>query len=401
MSEPKKNVIQEMFFNFADDLSKQRSLQICSDHLQGSWSSLTEDDIDLNTIQAGFVNRLFLCHNKKSDEKVIIRLYGGKVMKLVEENILRNVGLEGEVLIFHLMDVNGIGPGLLGVFDGGRVEEYLEGGHTLSNDDCKNNEVMGAFARKLAKMHSLNVPMNKNPKNFIKIIRDNFEKYLEPYNQLLKETGFPVGSPEEHKQMVDFAVNYDWTKLIDWFEKTLPSIKTRNVFSHGDMNRANFMVNSNKTGDDQVTFLDFEFTGYNYRGCDIGYHFKNRQIDVSKFAEEGKNGYDTNIAYPSEEERRFFIREYLKVATKLYDSVDESIDNEDHLLLEAEFYGGLYQLFFTSFTLTFISKSSDQFKNMELSFHPGIMMAGFAYDAEDRKNNVIDYVKKFSKLSLN
>ena len=60
MSDPKTNVIQEMFFNFADDLSKKRTLEVCSSHLQGSWSSLTQDDIDLNVIQTGFVNRLFL-----------------------------------------------------------------------------------------------------------------------------------------------------------------------------------------------------------------------------------------------------------------------------------------------------------------------------------------------------
>lgn len=397
MSEPKKNAIHEMFFNFADDLSKAKALELVSGHLQGSWLDLSEDDIDLNIIQAGFVNRIFVCHNKKSNEKVIIRLYGGKVTKTLTENILRNVGLEGEVLVFHLMDVNGIGPGLLGVFDGGRVERYLEGGHTLKVKDCADNETMGALARKLAKMHSLQIPFNKNPKDFIGIIRESFSKHLGPYNQMLKEKELPEGSSEEFKQAVKFSLTYDWNQLIDWFADTFPKIKTRTVFSHNDMNLANFMVLPDKSGDEKVTFLDFEFSGYSHRGCDIGHHFKNRTIDVNKFTEEGGNAFDTNIPYPTEEERRFFIREYLKVARETYNPVDESIDNEDHLLIETEFYGGLYQLFFTSFMLSTV----EQFKHIEFPIHPGVMMAGFIRDYEERRKSVKHLLATFSKLSLN
>ena len=397
MSEPKKNAIHELFFTFGDDLSKIKALELVSGHLKGSWLHLTEDDIDLNIIQAGFVNRIFICHNRKANEKVIIRLYGGKVTKTLTENILRSVGLEGEVLVFHLMDVNGIGPGLLGVFDGGRVERYLDGGHTLKAKDCQDNELMGALARKLAKMHSLQIPFNKNPKDFIGIIRGSFEKYLQPYNQMMKEKELPEGSPEEFKQAVQFAVNYDWKQLIDWFADTLPKVKTRVVFSHNDMNLANFMALPDKSGDDKITFLDFEFSAYSYRGCDIGHHFKNRTIDVSKFTEEGGNAFDMNIPYPSEEDRRFFIKEYLKVARKTYNPVDESIDNEDHLLTEAEFYGGLYQLFFTSFMLS----TMEQFKHIEFPIHPGVMMAGFIKDYEERRKNVMDLLARFSQLSLN
>ena len=396
MSELKTNVIQEMFFNFSSDLSKKRALELCSDYLQGSWSSLTEDDIDLNVIQAGFINRLFVCHNKKSNEKVIIRLYGGKVTKDLKENTLRNVGIEGEVLIFHLMNMQRIGPRLLGVFDGGRIEEYLEGGHTLSNDNCKNNELMSAVAQKFAKMHSLQMPLNKNPKDFVGIIRENFEKYLEPYNQIIREKQLPEGSPEELNQTIELVLTYDWMKLVDWFEKTLRTIKSRSVFSHGDTNRANFMVCPDKTGDDKIIFLDFEMSGYNHRGCDIGHHFKNRQIDVNKFIEEGGNIFDSTIPYPSEEERRFFIREYLKVAITSYNPVDEFIDNEDHILLEAEFYGGLYQLFFTSFMLV----TAQQFKSIESPIHPALMMAEFIKDCEERRKNVIDLEDAFSQLYL-
>ena len=391
MSEDKPNAIKGIFSDTANDLQKERALDLCSSHLQGNWTSLTQDHIDLKAIESGFINRLFLCHNKKSNEKVIIRLYGGKILTEASDySILRHVGLEGEILIFHLMHVNGIGPGLLGIFDGGRIEEYLEGGHTLFNDDLKNHDVTTAMASKLAKMHSLEMPFNKNPKDLVRISRECVIKHLEHFNNAVREKELPEGSPKEFYELVESCYSFDWMELIDWFEKTLPSIKSRSVFSHNDMNLGNFLVFPNKSGDDKITFLDFECAGYNYRGADIGYHFKNRQIDVDNVSKEGGNTFETGIPYPSEEERRLFIREYLKVAMKSYSPVDEDVDNEDHLLLEAEFYGGLYQLFTDSFIMSTV--------DINFPVHPGVMIGGDIRDLEERKRSIINLLERFPHL---
>ena len=380
MEEDKKQSVQDALFNFAADLPKERALQLCSGHLQGSWLSLTEDDIDLSVVPAGVLNRIFLCQNKKSGEKVIIRLYGKT------SGSVRSHPIETEVLAFHLLDVNKVGPRLLGVFDGGRIEEYLEG-HTVNNEDCKNDELMGIFARKLAKMHSLEVPFDKNPNDFLGITKANLEKNLESFIQLMKQEEVPP----ESKEKVEMSYNYDWMGLFGWFEKTLPKIKTRSVFSHCDMNRANFMVVPDSP--EKIIFLDFEFSGYSHRGCDIGGHFMCRTIDVSKYCEEGKNPFDIGVEYPKEEERRFFIREYLKVATNLYKDVDESIDNENHLLMEAEFFNGLVLLFLTS-------RMIGDVKQILSPDHPGVMIAGFIKDIEERRKNVIDLNNRFFGLAL-
>ena len=177
MAEEHKQEVHQLF-DHANDLSKTKALDLISSHLRGSWSSIQEHDIEVSVIQAGFVNRIFLCQNKKSNEKVLVRLYGGKIIEN-SNNILRNVGLEGEVFTFHLMDVYGIGPRLLGVFDGGRIEGYIEGCNTLSNKDIANEIIMGALAKKLAKIHSLKIAFNKNPKDFIAIITDQISEGSE------------------------------------------------------------------------------------------------------------------------------------------------------------------------------------------------------------------------------
>jgi choline/ethanolamine kinase len=310
--------------------------------------------------------------------------------------MLRNIGIEGEVLIFHLMDINGIGPKLLGVFDGGRIEQFLEGYDQLSNEDCANPDVMARFARKLAKLHSLKVPVKKTPKNLVRIIRDNFEKHWPNYRDFMIEREYPPGTTEEMKKAVQFSIDYDWFKLIDWFEQTLSTVRTRVVFTHNDMNRANCMVHPTRTDEDKLVLLDFEFCGYNHRGCDIGHHFKNRSIDVKKFT-EGENAFDSTIPYPSEEERRHFVKAYLEIAKESYDDPDESLDNEDQLLLEAEFYGGLYALFFTSFMLC----SIEQFRHVAFPIHPGVLMASFIQDYEARQKNTMDLCARLEGLKLN
>ena len=398
MAEEQKQTVHKLFHH-ANDLSKTEALHLLSSHLRGSWSTIQEDAIEVTVIQAGFVNRIFVCHNKKLNEKVLLRLYGGKIIES-EKNILRNVALEGEVLIFHLMDVHGIGPRLLGVFDGGRIEGYMEGSNSLSNEDIANDQVMSALARKLAKMHSLEIPVDKNPKDFIAITTDQFTEYWDSYRQYMIETKISEDTPEILKNLVKKGIEYDFYSVIHWYAKNLPSIKSRTVFSHNDLNRGNIMVDPNKTGPDMITLLDFEFAGYNYRGCDIGHHFKMRTRDLAMWLKKTEDGQPKNSLtlaqpYPTEEQRRVFIKSYLEEAKQYCDVPDESIDNEDHLLIEAEFFGGLYQLFFVSF---FMAPSSGFHK--VLPFHPGVMMGGVATDFEERKARIIDLQTRFLSKSI-
>ena len=99
-------------FNHAGDLSKAEAIKILSDHLAGSWDNLTEDDLDMSILQGGFVNRLFICENKKlvskqiksEPTKVILRLMGGKLLdKYAKDNILATHGEVVESLNYVLM----------------------------------------------------------------------------------------------------------------------------------------------------------------------------------------------------------------------------------------------------------------------------------------------------------
>lgn len=76
---------------------------------------------------AGFGNRLFICGTKSGvravPDKVLVRLYGGNV--LPSDNPFRVLTEAGECVVFFALAAKGWAPQLYGVFQGGRVEEYI------------------------------------------------------------------------------------------------------------------------------------------------------------------------------------------------------------------------------------------------------------------------------------
>lgn len=85
------------------------------------------------------INRVFTCEiiNKDikqhdySPEKVIIRFMERKQLMMSKdgknfETHLKYVGEAAEAVIFNILSNENISPNLLGVFPGGRIEEFIE-----------------------------------------------------------------------------------------------------------------------------------------------------------------------------------------------------------------------------------------------------------------------------------
>ena len=170
------------------------------------------------------MNRIFLCRNKVKDEKVLLRLYGGKLLE--QNNILRGGGAETEVLVFHVMDQKKIGPQLLGVFPGGRLEQYIENSATLSNQDIADPVVVTAFARKLAQLHATRIPISKTPKDYLAFIDSCFTDMWDKYVDVLKAAELPP--VPEMQQAAEAVYNYDFLAFITWLKRNFP--KNQNAY---------------------------------------------------------------------------------------------------------------------------------------------------------------------------
>ena len=269
--------------------------------------------------------------------------------KYAKDNILATHGEVVESLNYVLMSQAKLGPQIYGVFPGGRIEEFIPS-RTLTDADLKNPKITGAFARKLARIHNMSPPIVKKPKDLFGIcakIRDeNYGEFMDN----MRTAEVPQGCEEASRTLLEF----DLPDFIDWMVKTLPTIKTRVVFSLNDLNRANCIIREGHGTEkldelDKVILIDYEFCSFCWRGCDIGQHFHNRTVDVTKMAGKDMSSdpeYQSGLKYPSEEERRYFIQEYLDEVDKLgtYQR-NPTLDSVEALLIEAEYFGLLWNVF--------------------------------------------------------
>ena len=189
--------------------------------------------------------------------------------------------------------------------------------------------------------------------------------------------------------MAGLVCNFNFFKIIDYFQKEMQLIQSPVLFCHNDMNRGNVLVSKDKR---EVYLIDYEFSSYNFRGCDIGHHFRRRALDPS--CKGWQEGLMKRIPYPKEEDRRAFVTAYLeefhvqqnkrKSEGKQVTQVKDKFNQVDHLLLESELYGGLYGLFLISHMLTVQEMMEKR------QVHPAVIMGSFLMDFQERKRRIQD-----------
>ena len=67
-----------------------------------------------------------------------------------------------ETVVFTMLAERGLGPGLCAVFPGGRLEEFIMG-HVMSQTEMRSQAGSAEIARNVALIHSLEVPVSKEP----------------------------------------------------------------------------------------------------------------------------------------------------------------------------------------------------------------------------------------------
>lgn len=369
---------------------------LCQDFMGGDeWTSASLQDFDYKVLNQGFGNRLFICqlkgrdNNKKSSKKseipnkVLVRFYGGNV--LPRKNPIRSLNETTEVLLFQLLGGQGLGPQLFGCFEGGRIEEFIPSRNLTVQEFVCNSVINDSIARLIARYHCLtSVPVKKTPWDISLILRVAIDSYLNQKDDILKNV-VPADFYSTSPNFFDF----DLITEITWIESVLPLIRSRVVFTHNDSNRSNILLReqqqsnkgNNKSGssftdsrdrhengindfclchqhrgqqngntceaasgetdcnfNDRLVLIDYEFSGYNYRGIDLGNHFG------MKFFDFGSSCFVTGYPYPSEAFRRRFLSCYLNEVkacnqeTGIFaDWDDNGIDSIDHVVMEAEF----------------------------------------------------------------
>ncbi|XP_015787750.1 choline/ethanolamine kinase [Tetranychus urticae] len=320
-----------------------KAYNLCRQFLSGSWKDIKEDELVFHSISGGLSNSLYRCslpstHTPLCGEpsQVLLRMYG----QLHSDDPSQNINKMTESVIFMMLSERKLGPKLYGIFPEGRLEEYIPA-QALTCEQLRDPVISATIAHKLSHVHQLDVPINKEPTWLF----DTIHLWLDSIHKIDVKM-----IKKDYQNLVKELIEFPYEEEITWLRNFLSSIESPVVFCHNDLQEGNILLPTKQTksrlssgSKNQLTksllepnliFIDFEYCAYNYRGHDIANHFNEWTMDYS--APEFPHFYYNPQDYPSETQRRFFVKEYIKAIDK--SNLNPEIDTEDHILREAEIF---------------------------------------------------------------
>lgn len=258
-------------------------------------------------------------------EKVLVRTYGSAFVGKRGDMIrVSNAALP---LIQQQLFHNDLGPKIFGVFDEGRIEEYIEH-EDVDPSDRHEMKFLEPVMRKIAKVHNLDVAISKRSTSVLEMVKQWYKDGLD--NKALFNPG--IVKPEFDEFRVELAA-FDWSSEVTWFEKTLTEVNSRPVFNHNDVQFANIFLRKNgSTMDEKIFLYDYENCSYGFRGYDIAFFIYAKSVDY--FVPE----FWKNVFWPNDDIVRHLVSIYREEHIKNLSSVDPIIDSLDHLCMEVDFF---------------------------------------------------------------
>jgi len=319
---------------------RDKAYNICREFLSGSWKKISSSDMVFKSVSGGLSNILYYCslpstHTPLNGEpsQVLLRMYG-QLHSDHRPGGQTASGDSGESttitdsVIFMLLSERKLGPKLYGIFPGGRLEEYIPA-RAMTCRELRDPSLSGIIARKLANVHCLDVPINKEPTWLFTTMR-TWLSTIESRSSLEESSSSSSSNSsrcDSNPNVMRELLAFDFDGEIDWLEQFLKKVNSPTVFCHNDLQEGNILlpelaVKNKKHGlnknaslgqnlsDDSVVLIDFEYCSYNYRASDIANHFCEWAFDYSN--PEWPHFYADMNRFPNEDQRRHFIREYLK-----------------------------------------------------------------------------------------
>ncbi|XP_075676855.1 choline/ethanolamine kinase-like [Dermatophagoides pteronyssinus] len=196
-----------------------------------------------------------------------------------------------------------LGPQIYLTGDDYIAMEYIDA-KAFNRQNDYDEKFIQLLASRLARFHSLQVPIAKNShKDRYRYI---FEEWADEkfWNQFYNESSFGMKALRENKchTIIDYNVQIE----CEFLRKQIEAIDPIIVFCHQDLNHSNIFIINKQQPD--IKFIDFDYSGYNLRGMDIGRYF----ADCEKFEQYSDEGII------NDEKMLRFIRYYLDENCNIY-----------------------------------------------------------------------------------
>lgn len=289
-----------------------RAHQLCSEHLGGAWTRISPREMSLEPISGGMSNQLFRCSLPESTiltngepSQILLRIYGDQS---------RNCDMSIQLEIFSLLSSRELGPKLYGNFDDGRLEEFLPA-TSLTSEELMDSEISSIIAKKIATVHSLDVPIDRNS-TWLTERLDEWSEFLVNLGGAIR---FADGLSQSTKEIARKLLAIDFVREIKFLRGILAGTRSPIVFSHNDLHQGNILLakysKRRPTLEERIVLIDFEYCSYNYRAYDIANHFCEWCFEYDTLDYPHFEFYEDR--FPSKSAQRNFIKNYVDQRRKL------------------------------------------------------------------------------------
>ncbi|KAJ2908937.1 hypothetical protein GGI21_002385 [Coemansia aciculifera] len=207
------------------------------------------DEVALTQCKDGITNKLMQCTNKRLGKTVLIRAYGKRTEVIIDRN--------QELINMAGLTRLGMCPELYARFDNGLVYGFIPG--SIAKPEEMGSDLWAPLiARRLAEWSKVKLPGDHSSQLF-PIVRRWMKDIPADYADQRANVIF-------HKHFTSEMLNAE----VDFLESTLVALHSPVVFAHNDLLSGNIIMAESR---DAVSFIDYEYAMYNYRGFDIANHF--------------------------------------------------------------------------------------------------------------------------------
>ncbi|XP_054157292.1 choline kinase A2-like [Oppia nitens] len=317
------------------DNYKEKCHQLCQQYLGGVWLDTTVEDMKIRRLSGGLTNQIYYCG---IDEKLSTTGDGVPhevvVLYYQDKHFKENERLSDTVISVMMSD-NNLGPKLCGVFPGGQIQKFYKN-KNFRVDQQNNPKLVNKLAKQLARVHALDVPINRSTDWM-------FDYFYGCYQKASQRFDLPALIDECQCETLKL---YDIKQELDWLKDVITNSNIPVVFTHVDFRGSNIMI----TEDEDIVVCDFEYCGYGYRGYDFGTIFvewgKDFEVlgyDYGKFIGQVSN--NTNF--------RPFIESYFNEMVAIYGDkfAADPRNSVDAMLREAKLFSLIAYMFIIIYSL--------------------------------------------------
>uniref|UniRef100_UPI00358F70EF choline kinase alpha-like isoform X3 n=1 Tax=Myxine glutinosa TaxID=7769 RepID=UPI00358F70EF len=248
-----------------------RAFLWCHMFLPGAWKRLKFPDFSISTVSGGLSNRLYLCSlppgmiSVANEPRVVLLRIYGRILQGESSVILESV-------MFAILAERSLGPKLYGVFPEGRLEEFVSS-RKLLVEELGDPEISAEIAVKLAGLHQMCMPFNKQPSWLFSTLSRYIEKVKAvTYTQALDQ--------ERLRRLLMVSLPHEMERL----RVLISAVQSPVVYCHNDLQEGNILMLEGREHvlGSRLMLIDFEYSSYNYRGFDIANFFCEWTMDYTK-----------------------------------------------------------------------------------------------------------------------